>query len=153
MVFSTLHTNDAPGAITRLYNLGIEPYLVGASLTAVLAQRLVRRVCMHCRVEVDVPERVKAALVSRGIRDIKTFCKGRGCVRCHNSGYQGRVGIFEFLMPDDEMRDMITAGASLDQLRAKARALGMKPLFEDGLDKIRNATTTVDEVLRVTTEE
>ncbi len=152
MVFSTLHTNDATGAITRLYNLGVESYLVGASLTTVLAQRLVRRICKHCRVKTDPPERIKAALNKRGVHDIKTFYKGRGCTRCHNAGYRGRVGIYELLVPDDDMRDMITAGAALEQLRPKARKLGMKPLFEDGLDKVREATTTIAEVLRVTAE-
>lgn len=152
MVFSTLHTNDAPGAITRLYNLGVEPYLVGASLTAVLAQRLVRRICSQCRVETDLPERIRETLDNRGVRDIKKFYKGRGCTRCHNAGFLGRVGIYELLVPDDEMRDMTTAGASLEQLRSKARELGMKPLFEDGLDKVRDATTTIEEVLRVTVE-
>ncbi len=153
MVFSTLHTNDAPGAITRLFNLGIEPYLVGASLTVVLAQRLVRQICPHCRIETEVPDRVRDTLARQGITDITKLHKGRGCTRCHNAGVLGRVGIFELLVPDDDMRDLITAGAPLEQLRSKALELGMKPLFEDGLDKVRNAATTIEEVLRVTVEE
>lgn len=152
MVFSTLHTNDAPGAITRLYNLGIEPYLVGASLTAILAQRLVRQICPHCRADTDIPDRIRDTLARRGITDITRLHKGRGCTRCRNTGFLGRIGIFELLVPDDDMRDMITAGAPLEKLRAKALELGMKPLFEDGLDKVRNAATTIEEVLRVTVE-
>ncbi|MCZ6651555.1 MAG: ATPase, T2SS/T4P/T4SS family [Planctomycetota bacterium] len=152
MVFSTLHTNDAPGAITRLFNLGIEPYLVGASLTAILAQRLVRQICPHCRVETDLSERVRDTLARRGITDTIQLHKGRGCTRCRNVGFLGRVGIFELLVPDDDMRDLITAGAPLEALRTKALELGMKPLFEDGLDKVCNAATTIEEVLRVTVE-
>ena len=152
MVFSTLHTNDAPGAITRLFNLGIEPYLVGASLTAILAQRLVRQICPHCRVETDLSERVRDTLARRGITDIIQLHKGRGCTRCRNVGFLGRIGIFELLVPDDDMRDMITAGVPLEALRTKALELGMKPLFEDGLDKVCNAATTIEEVLRVTVE-
>ncbi len=152
MVFSTLHTNDAPGAITRLYNLGIEPYLVGASLTAVLAQRLVRRICEHCRVETAPPEGVLEALRRRGVEKIDTFYEGRGCTRCHNAGYLGRLGIFEFLIPDDDMRDMITAGTSLDELRRSARRRDMTGLFEEGIQKAKNGETTIQEVLRVTAE-
>ncbi len=94
----------------------------------------------------------RETLDKRCVRDIKKFYEGRGCTRCHNAGFLGRVGIYELLVPDDEMRDMTTAGASLEQLRSKARELGMKPLFEDGLDKVRDATTTIEEVLRVTVE-
>lgn len=152
MVLSTLHTNDAPGAITRLFNLGIEPYLVGASLTAILAQRLVRRVCQHCRAEYEPDIGVMKRLKHLGLDDLAPFVRGRGCTRCHNSGYQGRNGIFELLIPDDEMRDMITAGATLDQLRKRTANLGMKRLFDDGIRKVRENQTTIEEILRVTLE-
>ncbi|MCG3137890.1 MAG: hypothetical protein HJJLKODD_01745 [Phycisphaerae bacterium] len=152
MVFSTLHTNDAPGAITRMYNLGVEPYLVGASLTGVLAQRLVRRICKFCATEIPVSESTLHKLQNSRYQDLRTTYVGRGCKRCNNSGYLGRVGIYEFLLPDDEMRDMITSGSSLDLLRQQAAKLGMKPLFEDGINKVRQGMTTIEEVLRVTLE-
>ncbi len=152
MVLSTLHTNDAPGAITRLYNLGVEPYLVGASLTGVLAQRLVRRNCEHCREEVQPSERMNELIERLEIANMDRFHMGRGCNRCNNTGFSGRLGIFEFLVPDDEMRDLITAGASLGKLRAKAADLGMKSLLMDGLGKVCRGETTLQEVLRVTVE-
>ena len=146
------HHHAPPRPVPRLYTLGIEPYLVGASLTAILAQRLVRQICPHCRADTDIPDRILDTLARRGITDITRLHKGRGCTRCRNTGFLGRIGIFELLVPDDDMRDMITAGAPLEKLRAKALELGMKPLFEDGLDKVRNAATTIEEVLRVTVE-
>jgi type IV pilus assembly protein PilB len=153
LVLSTLHTNDAPGAITRLYNLGVEAYLVGASLSAVLAQRLVRRLCPHCKVLAQPSPATAAQLARLEAPPLEACWKGRGCTRCHNTGYQGRIGIFELLVPDDDMRDLITAGATLEQLRAKARGLGMQRMFRDGLAKVRDGVTTVEEVLLVTLAE
>ena len=150
MVFSTLHTNDAPGAITRLYNLGIEPYLISASLTGVLAQRLVRRICQHCREELTPsPTAIKAA--ERFGQSLTTVFAGTGCSKCRKTGVAGRIGIFEMLVPKDELRDAITAGATLGQLRQLATQSGMRSLLEDGFDKVRQGLTTVEEVIRVTT--
>lgn len=150
MVFSTLHTNDAAGAVTRLYNVGVEPYLISASLTGVLAQRLVRKLCQNCAEEVAAPPATKHAAERCG-QTLERVWIGSGCSRCRNSGYLGRLGIYEMLVPDDEMRDAITAGAALNQLRQLALKSGMRALVEDGFRKIREGSTTIEEVLRVTT--
>jgi len=150
MVFSTLHTNDAPGAITRLYNVGTEPYLISASLVGVLAQRLVRRICPQCAEETTPsPTALKAA--ERFGQALTAVYTGIGCSKCRKTGVAGRAGIFEMLIPNDELRDAITAGASLAHLRQLACQGGMRTLLEDGFDKVRQGITTVEEIVRVTT--
>jgi len=149
LVFSTLHTNDAAGAITRLFNLGIEPYLVSASLVAILAQRLVRRICPECVRTVDAPPNVRHAAEKLGL-EVTEVSEGQGCSRCHQTGMKGRSGVYELLIPDDEMRDAITGGASLEALRKLAAEGGMVPLSQAGLEKIRRGETTIEEILRVT---
>jgi general secretion pathway protein E len=144
LVFSTLHTNDAPSAITRLTDMGVENYLITSSVVAVLAQRLVRVICPFCRVE------DKLRLSPDG-EMIETF-RGAGCPRCFETGYVGRVGIFELMDMNDELRKLIMGNADAAVLTDTARRNGMRNLREDGWMKIRQGVTTVDEVLRVTQE-
>ena len=149
MVFSTLHTNDAPGAITRLLNIGVEPYLVSAALMGVLAQRLVRKICTHCKEPYEPPINIRRA-VERACGQVETFYHGRGCPKCRTSGYSGRIGIYELLVPDDTMRDKITATPSVNELRAMAIETGMVTLRHDGMAKVKAGITTVEEVFRAT---
>jgi type IV pilus assembly protein PilB len=151
LVLSTLHTNDAPSTINRLMNMGIEPFLVATSVHLIAAQRLVRRICTFCKEPLEVPP---AALVGAGFsehesRTLKLF-RGRGCDRCSNTGYKGRVGLYEVLEVEDEMREMILSGASSFELRQKAIQNGMLTLRGSGLQKIRDGVTTLDEVVRET---
>ena len=149
LVLSTLHTNDAPGAITRLLNIGVEPYLVAASVVAVLAQRLVRKICTNCKEPYDPPVNIRK-MVERQAGEVETFYHGAGCAKCRNSGHSGRIGIYELLVPDDAMRDHITASPSITQLRELATAGGMIGLRTDGMAKVKAGITTVEEVLRAT---
>ena len=149
MVFSTLHTNDAPGAITRLLNIGVEPYLVAASLNAVLAQRLVRKICTNCKEPYDPPAKVRRA-IERMIGEVDTLYTGIGCPKCRNTGFSGRIGIYELLVPDDAMRDKITALPSVIELHELARNIGMVTLRQDGMSKVKAGITTVEEVLHAT---
>ncbi|KKM22863.1 hypothetical protein LCGC14_1621020, partial [marine sediment metagenome] len=147
LVFSTLHTNDAPSTITRLLNIGVEPYLVSASLRAVLAQRLVRKICTNCKEPYDPPINIRRT-VERLVGEVDTFYHGQGCAKCRKSGYAGRIGIYELLCPDDALRDCITAAPSINQLRELAVASGMVSLRADGMAKVKAGITTVEEVLR-----
>jgi type IV pilus assembly protein PilB len=149
LVFSTLHTNDAPGAITRLLNIGVESYLVAASVIAVMAQRLVRKICTNCKEPYDPPVNIRRA-VERQVGDVGTFYHGVGCKKCRNTGFSGRIGIYELLVPDDAMRDRITAAPSINELRAMAAQAGMITLRQDGMDKVKAGITTVEEVFRAT---
>ncbi len=151
VVFSTLHTNDAPTAITRLIDLGLEPYLINATLEGIVAQRLVRRICPNCKEEYEpTPD----ALFSLGVRpeDVKgkKFYRGRGCDRCTNIGYLGRMGVFEILIMNDELRDMMLHGASTQELRSACRRFGTRSLRAGGLLAIYDGMTTIEEVSRVT---
>lgn len=150
LVFSTLHTNDAPGAVTRLVDMGVEPYLVASSLEAVLAQRLVRVLCTHCK-RVDDSATARAFKVQVGIPADTPIYKSVGCRECRQTGFFGRHAIFEWMDSDDEIRQLILARASTDQLREAARRAGMKTLAEDGWRLVRMGLTTVEEVLSVTT--
>ena len=151
MVFSTLHTNDAPSAVSRLIDIGIKPFLVAAAVRAVLAQRLVRRNCPSCRVPFEHDERL---LNSLGIRSDQiadaSFMKGQGCVKCNGTGFRGRVGIFEMFQVNEELQSMIYEDASLVALRDKAREMGMRNMREDGIRKIIGGITTPQEVLHAT---
>jgi type II secretory ATPase GspE/PulE/Tfp pilus assembly ATPase PilB-like protein len=148
LVFSTLHTNDAIGAIPRLLDLGVPGYLMAATLEAVLAQRLVRRVCEACRTTY-APSAESAALVAgRPVGRVR-LTRGAGCAACRDTGYRGRVGVFELLVVTDALKDAIARGASRAELRAIAEAEGMRPLRQDGWEKIEAGLTTVEEVLRV----
>jgi type IV pilus assembly protein PilB len=149
LVLSTLHTNDAPGAITRLFNLGIEPYLVGATVTGVLAQRLVRKLCQRCKEEYE-PSINEKRQIERLAGDVEKLFRPKGCDRCRNLGYTGRIGIYELFVPDDAIVDKISNGANLNEVRTAARELGMRTLRADGLDKVKAGITTLEEVYRVT---
>lgn len=149
LVFSTLHTNDSASAVTRLLDLGIEPYLVSSSLIAVLAQRLVRRICAGCK-QVCEPETedIEWLRSQRGPVP-STFFKGGGCDRCRHTGYRGRLGIFELLITHESARALIQARANASQIRAAALQAGMSLLAEDGLQKIGKGETTLEEIVRV----
>jgi type IV pilus assembly protein PilB len=149
LVLSTLHTNDAPGAITRLYNLGIEPYLVGATVCGVLAQRLVRKLCQHCK-QPHEPSPNEQRQMEKLVGPIERVYKPKGCSKCRNLGYSGRIGIYELLVPDDQLFDLISNGATLNGLRALASSGGMRPLRADGIEKVKAGITTLDEIYRVT---
>ncbi len=151
LVLSTLHTNDAPSTISRLMNMGIEPFLVATSVNLIQAQRLIRRVCSECKIEHPMPAE---ALMEVGFspdeaKSLRTF-KGTGCDKCNNTGYKGRVGLYEVLEITDEIRELILVGASALELRKKAIEDGMITLRESGLHKIRNGVTTLEEVVRET---
>jgi type IV pilus assembly protein PilB len=149
LVLSTLHTNDAPSSITRLINIGVEPYLIGAALNACLAQRLVRRICEHCKEQVLPPEHIQEHLAMHGIAMDQVFA-GKGCDRCRNTGYTGRVGLYEMLILDDTLRDKIASSPSVTEFRRMCIERGMVTLREDGFHKVGKGVTTVEEILRVT---
>lgn len=151
MVFSTLHTNDAPSAVSRLIDIGIQPFLVAAAVRAVLAQRLVRRNCPNCRASAEFDEKL---LNSLGIRLDESadasFMQGAGCEKCNGTGFRGRVGIFEMFNVNEELQQMIYEGSSLVAIRNKAREMGMRNMREDGVRKIIAGVTTPEEVLHAT---
>jgi type IV pilus assembly protein PilB len=153
LVLSTLHTNDAPSSINRLMNMGIEPFLVATSCHLVVAQRLVRRICGNCKEPMQLPEQ---ALIDTGFskeeaKTVKLF-RGMGCDQCNSTGYKGRIGLFEVMPVDDEMRELILSGASAYDLRQKAVQNGMLSLRRSGLQKVRDGMTTLEEVARETIE-
>jgi len=154
LVFSTLHTNDAPSAVTRLRDMGIPTFLITATLEAILAQRLVRKICVECRTEFEPSDELlmELALPIEQARRY-SFYYGRGCVRCNNTGYKGRCGMYELLEVTDDIRDMIVADASVDDIRSMARSQGMTTLRESGLKLIFDGVTTIDEVVRETVME
>jgi type IV pilus assembly protein PilB len=151
LVLSTLHTNDAPGTISRLLNMGIEPFLVAASVILIASQRLVRVICTSCKEEetIPVPALVQLGFSEEEAPSIKCF-KGRGCSACNKSGYKGRIALYEVMTLKDELKEMILEGASADELKKTALRLGMKTLRMSGLAKIKSGATTVEEVVRVT---
>ena len=150
LVFSTLHTNDAPGALTRLVDMGVEPYLVASSLEAVLAQRLIRVLCKHCK-QPDHSANAQAFKIKLGIAADKIVFKSVGCRECRNTGFFGRHAIFEWMDTDEEIRQLILKSASTDQIRSAARRGGMTTLADDGWRLVAEGITTVEEVLSVTT--
>ena len=149
-VFSTLHTNDAPSGVTRLVDMGIEPYLISSSVNAFLAQRLVRKICPNCR-EAYKPSReeITKANISISQSNKIKFYKGKGCDRCLNTGYAGRMGIFELMPVSDKIRKLIMSGADASEIKKQAIAEGMKTLIDDGIEKVLKGLTTLEEVLRV----
>lgn len=154
LVFSTLHTNDAPSAITRLRDMGVPPFLITATVEAVQAQRLVRRICIECRTQFEPSDELlmELQLPIEQARRYK-FYYGKGCQRCNNSGYKGRTGIYELMEINDDVRDMIASDASTDELKNLARSQGMTTLREAGLKLIFDGVTTIDEVVRETVVE
>jgi len=151
LVFTTLHTNDAPGAVTRMIDMGVEPFLISSTLEAVLAQRLVRTVCKRCRVAYEPTDAVLTEIgLSRVDVKDRPFYYGKGCVECNETGYKGRKGLFELLVVSEPVRELINIRAPAGVIRAKALELGMRPLRDDGIRCILNGETTVEEVLKYT---
>lgn len=154
MVFSTLHTNDAPSAVSRLVDMGVKPFLISASLRAALAQRLVRAICQNCKAPYQ-PNSAELAVL--GINEEQavdaSFMKGTGCAKCGDKGYRGRKGVFEIFVVGSEIEEMIYNNVSIVELRTKAREMGMRSMRSDGFRKVMAGITTLDEVLMVTTEE
>jgi type IV pilus assembly protein PilB len=151
LVFSTLHTNDAPSAVTRLVDIGIQPFLVASSVLAIMAQRLVRKICPKCKVRYEPPAHVLAGLGLRPeIAKKANFMRGKGCSNCNKKGYRGRMGIYELLTMSTQIREMAFKGEPTQAIRRVARKQGMRTLFEDGVIKAIKGLTTLDEVMRIT---
>ncbi len=151
LVLSTLHTNDAPSAITRLIDMGVKPFLIATSLQGIMAQRLVRTICTHCKERFTyTPEQLsEMGFETDAMKDF-TFYKGKGCKNCNNTGYHGRIGIYELLVMNETLRDMTYQMAATEEIRSAAKANGMTSLKEDGLIKARDGKTTLDEIFRTT---
>jgi type IV pilus assembly protein PilB len=155
LVFSTLHTNDAPSAITRLIDMGIKPFLVASAIQAIMGQRLIRVICSECKGPDPNPDPRTLKLLGFTEQETagKTFWKGGGCKRCGGTGYRGRVGAFEMMLMNSQIRDLAFNRATATQLRAAARASGMRTLLEDGKLKVLAGVTTAEDLLRVTQAE
>ena len=151
LVFTTLHTNDAPSAIARLLDLGLEPFLLTATLEGIVAQRLVRQICPSCKTEFEPTEEqlMELRLTEEDVKG-KKFYYGQGCDYCNNTGYRGRLGIFEIMTFNDEIRELIMKHASTNVLRVAAVKGGMRPLRENGLAAIYDGLTTIEEIARET---
>ena len=151
LVFSTLHTNDAPSAITRLVDIGIQPFLVASSVLAIMAQRLVRKVCPKCKVRYEPPAHILMGMgIKPEIAKKANFMKGKGCANCNKTGYRGRMGIYELMTMTAQVREMTFKGESTQNVRKLARKQGMHTLFEDGMIKALKGLTTIEEVMRIT---
>jgi type II secretory ATPase GspE/PulE/Tfp pilus assembly ATPase PilB-like protein len=155
LVFSTLHTNDAPSAITRLIDMGIKPFLVASAVQAIMAQRLIRVICNECKTEDTSPDPRILRMLGFTENELagKKIYKGAGCKRCGGTGYRGRIGIFEMLEMNSKLRELAFERSTVTTLRAAARASGMKTLLEDGRRKILAGMTTPDDVVRTTQAE
>jgi type IV pilus assembly protein PilB len=153
LVLSTLHTNDAPSSIIRLIDMGVEPFLISSSVIGVMAQRLVRKICMHCKKEVKLTSEIMKIFEEYNLsrEEIKLY-KGEGCRFCNGTGYKGRLGIFELIKITDTLRNLITGSAPLEKIREVALREGMHTLKEDGLRKVGRGITTLEEVIRVTAD-
>ena len=151
LVLSTLHTNDAISSITRIIDMGVEPFLVASSVIMLCAQRLARKVCLKCRKQVDVP---LDFLESIGFKEKASFYKADGCNYCNNTGFYGRIAILETIMVDNKMREMIIERKSIDEIKVYAiTKRGMKTLRDDAFLKVKEELTTLEEALRITTED
>lgn len=148
LVLSTIHTNDAPSVVMRLMDMGIEPFLINAAISGVLAQRLARRICTACKIE-RAPTAQEQSILEKYNISLATVFSGTGCHQCANLGTKGRIGIFEFLSMTDELRSLIVQHPSFAQIVAQAKADGMKTLMQDGIDKVTQGVITVSELLRV----
>jgi type IV pilus assembly protein PilB len=154
IVFTTLHTNDAPSSIARLLDLGVEPFLVTATLEGIVAERLVRKICENCKTSYQPTENqlMELQLTPEDVKGKKLYY-GRGCEKCNNTGYRGRTGIFEIMLFNDEIRDLVMQQASANVLRAAAQKAGMRLLRDNGLAAIYDGITTIDEVIKETITE
>ncbi|MCM8767243.1 MAG: GspE/PulE family protein [Candidatus Omnitrophica bacterium] len=151
LVFSTLHTNDAPSAITRLIDLGMPPFLVASAVQGVMAQRLVRVLCPYCKEKIEPDEKLKIALKIKEGEEVNV-CQPKGCSECNFTGFFGRIGIFEIFIMNDELRDLTLRRVSADELRRVAEKSGMRSMYDDGVLKVKMGLTTLDEVISVTGE-
>ena len=153
LVLSTLHTNDAPSTIARLINMGIEPFLVSSAVRLVVAQRLLRRLCGQCKKPAKTPVQtlIDIGFLPEDAKNVKVF-EPAGCEKCSSTGYKGRLGLFEVMEIDDEIREQIMIGASTGELRQKAKEKGMLTLRMSGIEKIKAGLTSIDEVLRESTK-
>ena len=149
LVLSTLHTNDAPASITRLINIGVEPYLIASAVNAVLAQRLVRKICLHCKEEYTPSDEIRRYLQKEGFSADRAW-RGKGCDRCRKTGHSGRLGIYEMLVMDDNYRDLVTRNPDVTAFRRMCRERGLVTLRQDGFGKVANGLTSIEEVLRTT---
>jgi type IV pilus assembly protein PilB len=154
LVLSTLHTNDSPSTVTRLINMGVEPFLVSASLILVVAQRLARKICENCKTEHPISERalLKIGFPAESIKDVRCFI-GAGCDECNNTGYKGRIALYEVMPVGDEIKELILQGASATEIKKEAIRLGMSTLRQSGIKKVIDGITTIEEILRVTFED
>jgi len=150
LVLSTLHTNDAPSSITRLVDIGVEPYLIAAAVNAVLAQRLVRRICTHCKRPVTEVNESVQSLFEKSRAEIGQLYVGEGCDKCRQTGYKGRLGIYSLLILDQDLRDLISRNPSLGELQRAAKDSGMRDLAQDGIEKLAAGLTTAEEVMSIT---
>lgn len=152
MVLSTLHTNDAPSTISRLLNMGVEPFLVTASINLILAQRLGRRICRNCAEPIDIPKEalIKAGVTAQQLDEGFRAMEGKGCSSCNDNGYKGRVALYEVMVFSDELKELVLQGCSTAELKSEAIRLGMQTLRMSGLRKVNEGVTTIEEVLRVT---
>jgi len=151
LVLSTLHTNDAPGAVTRLIDMGVEPFLITSTIQGVLAQRLVRTICKKCKVAYEPSDAVLAEMgLTRDDVGGRPFYYGKGCLECNETGYRGRKGLYELLVVSEPVRELINMRAPSGVIRAKAQELGLRTLRQDGIRNILDGETTVEEVLKYT---
>jgi type IV pilus assembly protein PilB len=154
LVLSTVHTNDAPGTITRLIDMGIEPFLISSAVILILAQRLIRKICMDCREPIKPPPQL---LIDLGVPpdEVKSFTvyKGKGCTICNGTGYKGRLGLYEVMTMKEEIKELVLARASASEIKKEAIRSGMKTLRQSGMTKIKDGMTTIEEILRSTMED
>jgi type IV pilus assembly protein PilB len=154
LVLSTVHTNDAPGTITRLIDMGIEPFLISSAVILILAQRLIRKICMDCRETIKPPPQL---LIDLGVPpdEVKSFTvyKGKGCTICNGTGYKGRLGLYEVMTMKEEIKELVLARASASEIKKEAIRSGMKTLRQSGMTKIKDGMTTIEEILRSTMED
>jgi len=148
-VLSTIHTNTAPGAVTRMINMGLEPFLISSSIVMIAAQRLVRKICDKCKESYEIDDEIRKSV---GIKDesLTTFYKGTGCKFCFGTGYKGRIGLIEVLTLDANIRRLIMNNSTEAQIKEQARSSGMSTLREDGIAKAKEGLTTLEEIVRVT---
>ncbi|MCD6060048.1 MAG: type secretion system protein, partial [Moraxellaceae bacterium] len=150
LVLSTLHTNDAPSSINRLADLGVQPFLISATILGIMAQRLVRTLCPHCKVEAECDEASWAELTHPWKAPVpKKVCAPKGCLECRDTGYLGRMGIYEIMLMSNELRRIVSAGGSLNDIKKEAYKEGLLPLRLSGAQKIAAGLTTIEEVMRV----
>jgi general secretion pathway protein E/type IV pilus assembly protein PilB len=150
LVFSTLHTNDAPSAVARLIDIGVQPFLVSSAVRAIVAQRLVRKICPNCKQPYEMSEHEMEMLgIDATQLSESSVSRGGGCDTCKHLGYKGRAGIFEIFLIDDEVRHMVNNKANTVDLRKRAREMGMRTLREDGIRKVLSGMTTAEEVISV----